>query len=80
MGTLDDMSKLTVRLVSVFAERTQPLLPCGHDEPHRLTGVGAHRGRRFSSKPHAPSPYGEVARVMDGQKAPAPPSGCNSMI
>ena len=68
MGTLDDMSKLTVRLVSVFAERTR-----NHsyraDMMNRIDLPESVRIEKtvFIKAPRT-LPYGEVARVMDGLK------------
>lgn len=68
MGTLDDLSKLTTRLVDLFAERTRnrvyrddmisrPDLP----EDQRIEKTVFIRAPRSLS-------YGEVARLIDGVK------------
>jgi len=68
MGTLDDMSKLTVRLVSVFAERTRNR-SYRADMMNRIDLPESVRIEKtvFIKAPRT-LPYGEVARVMDGLK------------
>lgn len=68
MGTLDDLSKLTHRLVSVFAERTRNRAYRANmmnrfDLPESLRVEKTV----FIKAPRSLS-YGEVARLMDGLK------------
>ena len=68
MGTLDDLSKLTRRLVSVFAERTR-------NRAYRANMINRFdlpesvriEKTVFIKAPRSLS-YGEVARLMDGLK------------
>ncbi len=76
MGTLDDMSKLTKRLVSVFDQRTR-------NHSYRADMINrfdlpedARIEKTVFIKAPRTLPYGEVARVMDGLKgAGATPIG-----
>jgi biopolymer transport protein ExbD len=68
MGTLDDMSKLTKRLVSVFDQRTR-------NHSYRADMINrfdlpedARIEKTVFIKAPRTLPYGEVARVMDGLK------------
>lgn len=76
MGTLDDMSKLTRRLVSVFDQRTR-----NHSyRADMLNRFDLPEDARIEKtvfiKAPRTLPYGEVARVMDGLKgAGASPIG-----
>lgn len=68
MGTVDDMSKLTSRLVSVFADRTR-----NHAyRPDMVNRIDLPDARRIEKTVFIKAPrtlsYGEVARVMDGLK------------
>ena len=68
MGTLDDMSKLTRKLVSVFDQRTRnrayrPDMINRFDLPEEVR----IEKTVFIKAPRS-LPYGEVARVMDGLK------------
>jgi biopolymer transport protein ExbD len=68
MGTLDDMSKLTSRLVSVFDQRTRNRAYRA-DMINRFDLPDAVRIEKtvFIKAPRTLA-YGEVARVMDGLK------------
>ena len=68
MGTLDDMSKLTKRLVAVFADRTRNRA-YRPDLRNRIDLPDSVRVEKtvFIKAPRT-LPYGEVARVMDGLK------------
>jgi biopolymer transport protein ExbD len=66
MGTVDDLSKLTEKLVAVFAERTQ-------NRVYATGTVGMPEVLRIEKTVFIKAPrslaYGEVVRVMDGLKA-----------
>jgi biopolymer transport protein ExbD len=66
MGTVDDLSKLTEKLVAVFAERTQ-------NRVYATSTVGMPEVLRIEKTVFIKAPrslaYGEVVRVMDGLKA-----------
>ena len=69
MGTIDDLSKLNNRLVSVFAERTRYRVY----RQDMLTRPEVPESMRVEKtvfiKAPRTLPYGEVARLMDGLKA-----------
>lgn len=76
MGTVDDLSKLTTRLVSVFNERTRNQ-EYRYDMIDRFDLPDNVRVEKtvFIKAPRT-IPYGEVAKVMDGLKgAGASPIG-----
>jgi biopolymer transport protein ExbD len=68
MGTLDDMSKLTSRLVSVFDQRTRNRAY----RPDMINRFDLPDNVRIEKTVFIKAPrtlaYGEVARVMDGLK------------
>lgn len=69
VGTIDDQSKLTARLVSLFAERTRNRvyrtdMLARIDLPERV-----RIEKTVFIKAPRNLPYGEVARLMDGLKA-----------
>jgi biopolymer transport protein ExbD len=68
MGTLDDMSKLTARLVSVFDQRTRNRAY----RPDMMNRFDLPEDVRIEKTVFIKAPrtlsYGEVARVMDGLK------------
>ncbi|HSK64011.1 MAG TPA: biopolymer transporter ExbD [Pyrinomonadaceae bacterium] len=68
MGTIDDMSKLAVKLVSVFEERTRNRV-YRDDMRNRFDLPETLRVEKtvFIKAPRS-MPYGEVLRVMDGLK------------
>jgi biopolymer transport protein ExbD len=68
MGTVDDMSKLNQKLVSLFAERTKNHV-FRYDLATRSDLADADRIEKtvFIKAPRALS-YGELARVIDGLK------------
>ena len=73
MGTVDDLSKLNLRLVSLFQERQRNRAY----RPEMATRVDLPDSERVEKtvfiKAPRNIPYGEVARVMDGLKG----SGAN---
>ena len=76
MGTVDDMSKLTSKLVSVFDERTRN----GAYRPDMFNRLDLPTDVRIEKtvfiKGPRSLPYGEVAKVIDGLKgAGASPIG-----
>lgn len=76
LGTVEDMSKLSAKLISVFAERTRNRV-YREDMYQRFDLPEAARIQRtvFIKAPRK-MPYGEVLRVMDGLKgAGADPIG-----
>ena len=68
VGTLDDMSKLTSRLVSVFDQRTRNRAY----RPDMINRFDLPEGMRIEKTVFIKAPrtlaYGEVARVLDGLK------------
>lgn len=76
LGTVEDMSKLSAKLISVFAERTRNRV-YREDMYQRFDLPEAARIQKtvFIKAPRK-MPYGEVLRVMDGLKgAGADPIG-----
>jgi biopolymer transport protein ExbD len=76
MGTLDEPSKLTTRLASVFNERTRN----GAYRAHMINRIDLPEDARVEKTVFIKAPrnlsYGEVARLMDGLKgAGASPIG-----
>ena len=68
MGTIDDMSKLAAKLVSVFAERTRNrVYREGMHDRSDLPEAARIEKTIFIKAPRK-MPYGEVMRVMDGLK------------
>ena len=69
MGTVDDLTPLNSRLISLFGERMQNRA-FRHDMIHRADLPAAARIEKtvFIKAPRS-MPYGEVARVLDGLKA-----------
>jgi biopolymer transport protein ExbD len=69
MGTVDDLTPLNSKLISLFDERMQNRA-FRHDMIHRTDLPAAARIEKtvFIKAPRS-MPYGEVARVLDGLKA-----------
>jgi biopolymer transport protein ExbD len=69
MGTIDDLSKVSQRLVSLFEERTRNhVYRAGMLDRLDLPEQARIEKTVFIKAPRS-IPYGEVVRVMDGLKA-----------
>lgn len=68
LGTVDDMSKLTAKLISVFAERTRNRVYREDMQKRFDLPEAARIEKTIFIKAPRNMPYGEVMRVMDGLK------------
>ena len=68
MGTVDDMSKLASKLVSVFEERTRNKVYRDDMSSRIDLPVAVRIEKTIFIKAPRNMPYGEVMRVMDGLK------------